>query len=65
MYGTKKVDLGSKGSFGVKKGALHHMLDIPTDQKIPESRLETAAHSSNPLLKKRAISAEGLKAMRK
>lgn len=64
MYGTKKVDLGKKGSFDVKKGALHRMLDIPTDQKIPESRLKSAENSDDPLLRKRAISAEGFKAMK-
>ena len=63
MYGTKKVDLGNKGSFDVKKGALHEMLHIPTDEKIPASRLESAEHSRNPLERKRARSAEGLKAM--
>jgi len=65
MYGTKKVDLGEEGEFNVKKGALHHMLHIPTDQTIPASRLKSAEHSDNPLERKRAISAEGLKAMKK
>jgi hypothetical protein len=65
VYGTKKVDLGGKGSFDVKKGALHRMLDIPEGQTIPPSRLTSAAHSSDPLERKRAISAEGLKAMKK
>jgi hypothetical protein len=72
MYGTgsrkpktQNVDLGEKGSFDVKKGALHEMLHIPTDQTIPPSRLTAAEHSDNPLERKRAISAEGLKAMKK
>lgn len=58
-----KVDLGKKGSFDVKKGALHQMLGIPDDKTIPEDRLKKAEHSSDPLLKRRAISAAGFKAM--
>lgn len=65
MYGTKKVDLGGKGSFDVKKGALHHMLNIPTDQTIPPARLKAAQHSDNPRERKRANSAAGFKAMGK
>lgn len=64
MYGTKKVDLGKAGSFDVKKGALHEMLHIPTDQKIPAARLKSAEHSDDPEERKRAISAEGFKAMK-
>jgi hypothetical protein len=70
MYGTKRrkaedVDLGKKGSFSVQPGALHEMLNIPLDKTIPESRLEEAEHSSDPLERRRAISAEGFKAMKK
>lgn len=61
---TEKVDLGKKGSFTVKKGALHEELGIPLGEKIPESKLESAAHSSNPTLRRRAISAEGFRAMK-
>lgn len=43
------------------KGALHKQLGIPQGKKIPESVLERAEHSSNPLLKKRAVLAETLK----
>lgn len=39
-------------------GALHRELGIPEGKKIPEKRLEAAAHSSNPTLKKRAVLAE-------
>ena len=60
---TENVDLGKKGSFEVKKGALHRMLGISEDKKIPESRLESAKNSSNPTLRRRAISAMGFKAM--
>jgi len=58
---TEKVDLGKKGSFNVKKGALHEELGIPQGEKIPESRLESAKHSSNPTLRKRATLAETMK----
>ena len=37
-----------------KKGALHEQLHIPQGQKIPTSRLRSAAHSGSPLEKKRA-----------
>jgi hypothetical protein len=58
---TEKVDLGKKGSFNVKKGALHEELGIPQGEKIPESRLESAKNSSNPTLRKRATLAETMK----
>lgn len=57
-----KVDLGKKGSFNVKKGALHQMLGIPEDQKIPASKL--APHpGDSPLLRRRKASAKGFRAM--
>ncbi len=59
----QRVDLGEKGSFEVKKGALHAELGIPLGEQIPESRLEEAKNSSNPTLRRRAISAIGLKHM--
>jgi hypothetical protein len=43
------------------KGALHKQLGVPVGQKIPDAKLKKAEHSSNPLLKKRAILAETLK----
>jgi hypothetical protein len=61
---TENVDLGAKGSFSVKKGALHNMLGIPQDKTIPKAREEAAARSSNPTLKRRAISALGFRAMK-
>lgn len=60
---AEKVDLGKKGSFSVQKGALHEMLHIPEGQKIGKARMRKAAHSSNPLLRKRAISGLGLSSM--
>lgn len=61
---TQRVDLGKKGSFDVKKGALHEDLGIPLDETIPEDRLKQAEHSKSPQIRRRAISAEGFKAMR-
>lgn len=61
---TEHVDLGGKGSFNVKKGALHNMLGISQDKTIPKAREEAAAKSSNPTLKRRAISALGFRAMK-
>lgn len=45
----------------LKKGALHRSLHVPKGEKIPEEKLEKAAHSKNPKLRKRAIVAETLK----
>jgi hypothetical protein len=59
------VNLGSKGKFHVKEGALHEMLGVPKGEKIGRERMKKAAHSSNPLLRKRAISGLGLSAMHK
>lgn len=39
-------------------GALHKMLHVPMDKKIPEKKLNKAAHSSNLLLKRRAVLAQ-------
>lgn len=48
MYGTKKkVDLGEKGSFSVRKGALHRALGVPDGDKIPKKDLE--GHHSGKL----------------
>jgi hypothetical protein len=58
---TEQVNLGKKGSFGVKKGALHEELGIPLGDKIPESKLESAKNSSNPTLRRRATLAETMK----
>lgn len=62
---TENVDLGAKGDFTVKKGALHSMLGISQDKAIPKAREEAAAHQSkSPVLKRRAISALGFRAMK-
>ena len=59
---TEHVDLGKKGSFNVKKGALHEMLGIPEGEKIPASKL-SAKPGDSPLLRRRKASAKGFKAM--
>ena len=61
--GHKKVNLGKKGSFDVKKGALHSMLGISSDKKIPTSKL-TSHEGDSPLLKRRKASALGFRAMK-
>jgi hypothetical protein len=60
---SEHVDLGKKGSFSVKKGALHGMLGIPEDQKIPASKLTPHAGDS-PLLRRRKASAKGFRSMK-
>jgi len=57
---THHVSLGHKGSFDVKKGALHRMLHVPEGEKIPESKLEGHHHG---LLGRRIASAKGFRAM--
>lgn len=37
-----------------RKGLLHKELGVPQGQPIPASKLEAAAHSSNPAERKRA-----------
>ncbi len=59
----KKVNLGSKGSFHIKEGSLHAMLHVPQGQKIGQAKMKAASHSSNPTLRKKAISGLGLSAM--
>lgn len=46
---------------GGEKGKLHRELGIPEGEKIPADRLEKAAHSSNPEIKRDAIRAETMK----
>lgn len=46
---------------GLKKGALHHQLGVPSDKPIPAGKLEKATHSENETLRKRAQFAENAK----
>jgi len=59
---TKKVDLGSKGSFDVHPGALHRALGVPQGDKIPEKDLQ-GKHTGR--LGRMIASAKGFKAMAK
>lgn len=45
-------------------GALHEDLGVPKGQPIPKAKLDKAAHSSNPTLKRRANLAKTLGKMR-
>lgn len=45
------------------RGKLHKELGVAPDKKIPERKIEKAAHSKNIVLKKEAILAETLKGM--
>ena len=62
---TKTVDLGKKGSFSIKEGSLHRMLHIPEGEKIGQERMKAASRSSNPTLRRKAISGLGLSHMDK
>ena len=65
MNKVQKVSLGKKGSFNVRKGALHRALGIPEGQKIGQSRIKAALGSKNPSVRRMARSAEGLTHMKK
>jgi hypothetical protein len=60
LYKRESVDLGKKGSFTVRKGALHRALGVPEGEKIPASKL-TGHHSGR--LGRMIASAKGFKAM--
>lgn len=48
-----------------RPGALHRALDVPEGEKIPERRIEKAAHSGNKRLAREARLAETLSHLRK
>lgn len=60
---TKTVNLGGKGSFQEKPGALHAMLHVPQGEKIPASKL-TPHPGDSPLLRRRKASAKGFASMK-
>ena len=62
---TKKVDLGSKGSYTSHPGRLHEELGIPLGEKVGEERERKALKSSNPQTRRDAHSALGYAAMNK
>ena len=53
--------LGKPGS----KGALHKELNVPVGEKIPKKKLDKAAKSSNPRLRKQVNLARTLRGLRK
>ena len=62
---VQKVNLGTKGSFKVKKGALHRALGVPESEPLGQARIDKALNSSNPRVRRMARSAKGLTAMGK
>lgn len=60
---VKQVNLGSKGSFDVKKGALHEALGIPLGEKIPASDKEPKTGDS-PRVRRMKASAKGFAGMK-
>lgn len=61
----QKVNLGKKGSFSVRPGALHRALGVPVGEKLGQARIGAALHSSNPRIRRMAASAKGLTHMKK
>ena len=59
---TQNIDLGTKGSFKIHKGALHRALGVPEGKKIPASKM--AGHHTGHVGHMIA-SAKGFAAMRK
>jgi hypothetical protein len=54
----------SGGSIAIKpshKGLLHKNLGVAADKPIPESKLQSAKNSSDPVVRKRATFAENAK----
>jgi hypothetical protein len=49
----------------LKKGALRKELGVKAGEKIPKKKLDKAAKSSNPTLKKRAVLAKTFSKMKK
>lgn len=65
LYKKQRVNLGKKGSFTVRKGALHRALGVPQDETIGQARIERAENSRDPKIRKMARSAEGLTHMKR
>lgn len=54
MAKRRKSNRFMKRAFGKHPGRLHRRLHVPEGERIPESKLEAAAHSSDPSLRKEA-----------
>lgn len=61
---VETVNLGKKGGFKVKRGALHRALGVPEDETLGQARIEKAMKSKNPKVRDMARSAEGLTHMK-
>ena len=61
---TQTVKLGKKGSFKIRKGALHRALGVPEGEKIGKTRMRAALKSKKPSVRKMARSGLGLSAMK-
>ena len=63
----KKKMSGKKwiSKMGMKEGALHKMMGIPMDKKIPAKKMAKAAKSGSKLMKKRVVLAKTLKKLSK
>lgn len=59
---TRKVNLGSKGSFTTHPGALHKALGIPLGETIPASDKQPKPGDS-PRVRRMKASAKGFAAM--
>lgn len=46
-------------------GSLHRLLGVPEGKKIPGSKMQSALHSTNPQIKKKAILAKTLSSFKK
>lgn len=46
---------------GGEKGKLHREIGVPEGEKIPEKKLESAAHSENPEIRRDATRAKTMK----
>lgn len=68
---SDKAEMGRKsggwiaGAVGKNPGALHKSLKVPMGDKISEKKLDKAADSDNPLMRKRANLAKTLKGFKK
>lgn len=49
----------------LRHGGLHRALGVPTDEKIPAAKIETATHSDNPHVAHMANFAQTLKGFKK
>ena len=47
------------------KGALHKKLNVPVGEKIPEKKLDKAAKSKSPVIRKEVALARTLKKLKK